>query len=417
MGKMENFRYIIAEERKRAGLTQEALAVKLGITPQAVSKWENGVGYPDVTLFPTIAEVLNVPIQRLFGETEEPQKEEPQKAVIECPARYGDLPLVCSQNGRGCYSSKAVARVDRETCRVFFEDGSEADLSSGQAVNRGEGEIRIYEIKEMGSEFSLSKGNDATRFSRTYSHFEELEISNARFCRIQVKIEKSMMGKSCVVAVGTPEFISALHCTFSGKKLTIGIKNRNDSTNHRENNQLTVYTDADVGMRLKVSVIGAGECAIEPSFDDSVIHITGEGSVTAANAGEAMLRITGSGDIKMGHVSDKADICITGSGDATLKSASNAKCSITGSGDVDIKEVRGNLAVKICGSGDVSCAGEVEELGIHITGSGDFNGGNLTADNAKITVGNNSSITIGRIKGDSVEKIGINCHLRVEKRG
>ena len=55
MSGFENFQHIIAEERRRAKLTQEALARALGVTPQAVSKWENGIGYPDVTLFPDIA--------------------------------------------------------------------------------------------------------------------------------------------------------------------------------------------------------------------------------------------------------------------------------------------------------------------------------------------------------------------------
>ena len=39
----ENIGRIIAEKRKEAGMTQEQLAQKLMITPQAVSKWENGV--------------------------------------------------------------------------------------------------------------------------------------------------------------------------------------------------------------------------------------------------------------------------------------------------------------------------------------------------------------------------------------
>ena len=67
MAGIENFGAIVLEARRRAGLTQEAFAVKLRITPQAVSKWENGLGYPDVTLFPEIAEVLNIPIESLFG--------------------------------------------------------------------------------------------------------------------------------------------------------------------------------------------------------------------------------------------------------------------------------------------------------------------------------------------------------------
>lgn len=46
MSGFDNFQYIIAEERRRAKMTQETLARALGVTPQAVSKWENGIGYP-----------------------------------------------------------------------------------------------------------------------------------------------------------------------------------------------------------------------------------------------------------------------------------------------------------------------------------------------------------------------------------
>ncbi|MBQ8623969.1 MAG: helix-turn-helix transcriptional regulator [Oscillospiraceae bacterium] len=40
---MKEFGELIASKRKELGYTQEAFAGKLGITPQAVSKWENGV--------------------------------------------------------------------------------------------------------------------------------------------------------------------------------------------------------------------------------------------------------------------------------------------------------------------------------------------------------------------------------------
>ena len=48
----------IATARKEKGLTQEELAMRLGITPQAISKWERGVGYPDMELLYYISEAL-----------------------------------------------------------------------------------------------------------------------------------------------------------------------------------------------------------------------------------------------------------------------------------------------------------------------------------------------------------------------
>ncbi len=66
---LNKFCNIICELRKERGWTQTILAEKLGIAPQSISKWECGIGYPDVTLFPIIAELFDVPIGVLFGET------------------------------------------------------------------------------------------------------------------------------------------------------------------------------------------------------------------------------------------------------------------------------------------------------------------------------------------------------------
>lgn len=66
---LNDFCNIIASLRKERAWTQGMLAKKLGISPQSISKWECGIGYPDITLFPLIAEVLSVPIGMLFGET------------------------------------------------------------------------------------------------------------------------------------------------------------------------------------------------------------------------------------------------------------------------------------------------------------------------------------------------------------
>lgn len=67
-----NFSDQLVKYRKRAGMTQEALALLLNVTPQAVSKWENG-SYPDGDLLPQIARALDVSLDVLFGlASEEP---------------------------------------------------------------------------------------------------------------------------------------------------------------------------------------------------------------------------------------------------------------------------------------------------------------------------------------------------------
>lgn len=56
----------IAELRKERGLTQEQLGQLVGVSAQAVSKWEKG-GAPDVELLPALADRLGVTIDSLFG--------------------------------------------------------------------------------------------------------------------------------------------------------------------------------------------------------------------------------------------------------------------------------------------------------------------------------------------------------------
>ena len=57
----------IREYRLRGGKTQEALACELGVTAQAVSRWEKGACYPDMELLPSIANSFGVSIDELFG--------------------------------------------------------------------------------------------------------------------------------------------------------------------------------------------------------------------------------------------------------------------------------------------------------------------------------------------------------------
>jgi len=52
----------IAGYRKEKGITQETLAEICSVTPQAVSKWENDVSYPDITLLKPLARAFGVSV-------------------------------------------------------------------------------------------------------------------------------------------------------------------------------------------------------------------------------------------------------------------------------------------------------------------------------------------------------------------
>jgi len=53
--------------RKRKHLTQEQFAERIGVSSQAVSKWETGVCYPDISLLPVIAQFFDITIDELLG--------------------------------------------------------------------------------------------------------------------------------------------------------------------------------------------------------------------------------------------------------------------------------------------------------------------------------------------------------------
>ncbi len=56
----------IAYLRRTTGMTQKMLAYRLGVTSQAVSKWERQLSCPDVSLLPIMADVFEVSIDELF---------------------------------------------------------------------------------------------------------------------------------------------------------------------------------------------------------------------------------------------------------------------------------------------------------------------------------------------------------------
>lgn len=78
----------IAYYRKLCGYTQEQLAERLGVTGQAVSKWENEISNPDISVLPDLAKVLGIEINALFDET----PNEPKQIC------FTELPELCYES-------------------------------------------------------------------------------------------------------------------------------------------------------------------------------------------------------------------------------------------------------------------------------------------------------------------------------
>ena len=74
----ENLKHL----RKSKGLTQEELALQLGVVRQTISKWEKGLSVPDSEMLIEISEQLSVPVSALLGDTIEPADKEDMVKIL-----------------------------------------------------------------------------------------------------------------------------------------------------------------------------------------------------------------------------------------------------------------------------------------------------------------------------------------------
>ena len=137
---MKDIGTIIFELRKARGTTQEELAKFVGVSTQAVSKWENG-GMPDVELLPKIADYFNVSIDKLFDRYTTPSNvtlaifDHIRKTAPDSDERF-----------------KAIFELCWDIERSFFNFGGDVD---NDIANEG-GRIKDYEkmLKDNEQQYS-----------------------------------------------------------------------------------------------------------------------------------------------------------------------------------------------------------------------------------------------------------------------
>ncbi len=104
----------IRKFRKKNDLTQEALADRLGVTYQSISRWENGTTYPDLELIPAISAVLSVTVDELLGM---PQIEKEKRAV----ETFDELRRECMKRD---YDVDKIVNLLRDIRRNYLDSDS-----------------------------------------------------------------------------------------------------------------------------------------------------------------------------------------------------------------------------------------------------------------------------------------------------
>ncbi|MBR7142686.1 MAG: helix-turn-helix transcriptional regulator [Clostridia bacterium] len=105
----------IREFRRRDGRTQDHLAEALGVTAQAVSRWESGGSYPDMEMIPAIANYFHISIDELFGYHDE--REETIKHILDAATE------VLARQGMTMYPGSLSKDVG--DCIKMLRDASE----------------------------------------------------------------------------------------------------------------------------------------------------------------------------------------------------------------------------------------------------------------------------------------------------
>ena len=103
---MTTFGKNLTRYRRAAGLTQEALAEALGVSRQAVGKWEAGAAYPEAEKLPPLADMLHCSLDALLRGAEEPESAaEPEDGAREENARAEE---------------ETTAFIDRGSSRAYW---------------------------------------------------------------------------------------------------------------------------------------------------------------------------------------------------------------------------------------------------------------------------------------------------------
>ena len=128
----------LAQARKAANLTQEQLAERLGVTRQAVSRWESDAAYPETDKIVRMARLLNVSCDYLLrddiavGSADAPPPEPVTRLLKQAVGRR--VRLAFYEDAGGIFSEGGLPSA-RDRCTILGFDGAWANVELVKAKN------------------------------------------------------------------------------------------------------------------------------------------------------------------------------------------------------------------------------------------------------------------------------------------
>lgn len=118
----ETFGQRLARIRREKGMTQEDIASKVTISPQAVSKWENDLSTPDIYILNNLADILGVSVDELLGrEKKEPVESEVVSKEEGICIKSGDKRIDIDDSGVHIHKNgKEITRQKREDSKFWW---------------------------------------------------------------------------------------------------------------------------------------------------------------------------------------------------------------------------------------------------------------------------------------------------------
>lgn len=184
----------IARLRLAKTATQERLAKELNVSPQAVSKWENDINYPDISLLPDLARFLGVSVDELLSGASASTQERAAEVVsvaADEPAEIVEEPVEQENQGIAAQSSGFSFGKLFGKSMVKVEKNDETDGSKKKGVRLGNGSakhgLHVYVVSDDGDvvdmcvPLGLAKFvlNSGIQFSGNYLNQETQEqLSN-----------------------------------------------------------------------------------------------------------------------------------------------------------------------------------------------------------------------------------------------